>query len=98
MPNHVHFLIETMVGWSLSEVLYSIKSYTAKQANQRLGRGGPFWQREYHDRYMRDQAHMNAVVRYIHENPVKAGLVSKADDWPWSSAGSSFRSAAVPGG
>jgi hypothetical protein len=42
--------------------------------------------REYWDRYVRDEQHFEAVVRYIHDNPVKAGLVGKADDWPWSSA------------
>lgn len=44
------------------------------------------WHREYWDRYIRDHAHFATVVRYIHENPVKAGLVKKAGDWRWSSA------------
>jgi putative transposase len=44
------------------------------------------WHREYWDRYIRDHAHFATVVRYIHENPVKAKLVAKAHDWKWSSA------------
>jgi type I restriction enzyme R subunit/putative DNA methylase len=44
------------------------------------------WHREYWDRYIRDQAHYVNVVKYIHENPVKAGLVADACDWRWSSA------------
>lgn len=53
-----------------------------------LERGEPsrVWHREYWDRYIRDHAHYVNVVRYIHENPVKAKLVAKAADWRWSSA------------
>lgn len=57
-----------------------------------LGRGVPsvnptrVWHREYWDRYIRDHAHFATVVRYIHENPVKAGLVTQVQHWKWSSA------------
>ena len=44
------------------------------------------WHREYWDRYMRDEEHFRQAVAYIHNNPVKAGLVARAEDWPWSSA------------
>ncbi|MCL7455160.1 MAG: hypothetical protein M8467_19160, partial [Anaerolineae bacterium] len=47
---------------------------------------GGVWMREYWDRYIRDERHFEAVVAYIHDNPVKAGLVKNAEDWPWSSA------------
>ena len=43
------------------------------------------WQREYWDRSIRDEKHYRAVVNYIHQNPVEAGLVRCASDWPWSS-------------
>lgn len=46
----------------------------------------PIWHREYWDRYIRDHAHYVNVVKYIHENPVKAKLVANASDWKWSSA------------
>jgi len=52
-----------------------------------------FWMREYWDRYIRNEAHLEKVVRYIVKNPVKAGLCSKPEDWKWSSAGSSFMGA-----
>jgi len=42
--------------------------------------------REYWDRYMRDARHLAQTIRYIHENPVKAGLCLRAEDWLWSSA------------
>ncbi|MCL4236360.1 MAG: transposase [Deltaproteobacteria bacterium] len=47
---------------------------------------GGVWMREYWDRYIRDDQHFDATVNYIHQNPVKAGLVRIAEDWPWSSA------------
>ncbi|MEI7643038.1 MAG: DUF1156 domain-containing protein [Chloroflexales bacterium] len=86
MPNHVHVLIETFAGYPLDQILHSWKSYTAKEANKLLGRTGEFWQPEYFDRYIRDERHLADVVSYIHENPVKAGLASRAEDWVWSSA------------
>jgi len=45
------------------------------------------WMRDYWDRYIRDEKHFSAAVEYIHMNPVKAGLVEKAEDWYWSSVG-----------
>jgi putative transposase len=44
------------------------------------------WQPDYYDRFIRSERHYAAVVDYIHRNPVKAGLVARAEDWPWSSA------------
>ncbi len=46
-----------------------------------------FWQRDYWDRFIGNENHKIAVVDYIEENPVKAGLVLRREDWPWSSAG-----------
>ncbi len=46
----------------------------------------PVWQREYWDRYIRDEKHLRQVILYIHQNPVKAGLVATAEGWRWSSA------------
>jgi REP element-mobilizing transposase RayT len=50
------------------------------------GRSTAFWHREYWDRYIRNERHFRQAVQYIHENPVKAGLVSKPEGWRWSSA------------
>jgi REP element-mobilizing transposase RayT len=44
------------------------------------------WHREYWDRFIRSVEHYQTLIYYIHENPVKAGLVKKAEDWQWSSA------------
>ena len=51
-----------------------------------LCEGEPFWQREYWDRFIRDEDHFRSAVRYILENPLKAGLVNSVEQWPWSFA------------
>jgi REP element-mobilizing transposase RayT len=86
MPNHVHVLIEIFVGFPLDTIIHSWKSYTANEANKLLKRTGPFWFREYFDRYIRNKQHFANAVRYIHRNPLEAGLVEKAEDWTFSSA------------
>ncbi len=80
MPNHVHVLIRMLGSASLAQIVWSWKSWTAR----RLGRGA--WQREYWDRYIRDETHYRSCVDYIHGNPVKAGLCRQPEEWPWSSA------------
>jgi len=86
MPNHVHALIETREGWPLGSIVQSWKIFTAKEINAHLGRTGMVWQREYHDRYIRDAEHLANVTRYIEQNPVKAGLCTEARQWRWGSA------------
>jgi fructose-bisphosphate aldolase class II len=86
MPNHAHVLVETKEGFPLADLLHSWKSFTAIEANKLLGRKGEFWQREYRDRYIRNAEHYSAVIRYIEDNPVQAGLVKRVHAWPFSSA------------
>jgi len=86
MPNHIHVLIETRTAIALAEVVKAWKGQTARAANALIGRSGSFWERDYFDRFIRDDAHLAAVVRYIERNPVKAGLAARAEDWPFGSA------------
>jgi REP element-mobilizing transposase RayT len=56
-------------------------------ANREIGGPrGAIWHREYWDRYIRNEFHLRQKVEYIHQNPVKAKLSLRAEDWPWSSA------------
>ena len=68
MPNHVHVLLRPRGGFSLCGILQSWKSFTAKKCNEILGRSGTFWQDDYFDRYMRDQADVEATAAYILNN------------------------------
>ena len=90
MPNHVHVLIEPKVD--LSKIVQSWKSFTGRwimSKNTKLQLGVPgktVWMREYWNRYIRNHGHFHDTIHYIHNNPVKAGLCEKPEQWPWSSA------------
>jgi REP element-mobilizing transposase RayT len=91
MPNHVHVLIEAIAP--LPKTVQGWKSFTARWAitkNSELDLQIPnrrqLWMREYWDRFIRDSAHLNNIVNYIEQNPVKAGLRQEATEWPYSSA------------
>ncbi|WP_256091678.1 REP-associated tyrosine transposase [Candidatus Thiosymbion oneisti] len=85
MPNHVHVVIETFNGYPLYKIVQSWKSYSAREANKRLGRHGAFWHRDYFDRYVRNAEHYERLIFYVEHNPVKAGLVHRAEEWLFSS-------------
>jgi REP element-mobilizing transposase RayT len=85
MSNHVHILIEPNA--EVAQITGRIKSFSAKQANEILGRTGErFWQDESYDRWVRSQKEFGKIVQYIEFNPIAAGLVQRPEDWPWSSA------------
>lgn len=97
MSNHVHALLDTSVQiqegerWGgvpddykpLFRIMQRIKSKSAIGLNRMRGtQGQPVWEKETYDRYMRDEAHSDRTIEYILNNPVKAGLVKKWQDWP----------------
>jgi REP element-mobilizing transposase RayT len=90
MPNHVHALFQTVNGWSMNSIVGSWKTFTANaigQLNRQPNEPVPHvWHPEFWDRYIRDEKHFANAIAYIHNNPVKAGLVSLPEHWRWSSA------------
>ncbi|MGE0103239.1 MAG: transposase [Blastocatellales bacterium] len=86
MPNHVHALVTPAPGYQTSSIVGGWKSVTAHRCNKLLGRTGRFWSKEYFDRYIRNQKHFQNALKYIENNPVKAGLCQSPEDWNWSSA------------
>lgn len=86
MPDHVHLMIRPLprpgggqVG--LPEILQGIKGASARAINKILGRGGAVWQRESFDRIVRDQEEFEDKCKYMWNNPVKAGLVARPEEW-----------------
>ena len=89
MSNHVHLLLTPNQLQEdeyvlLSKIMHSIKSYTATEANHILKREGSFWTHESFDHYIRNESELERISQYIMDNPVKANLVRKSEDWPWS--------------
>jgi 5-methyltetrahydrofolate--homocysteine methyltransferase len=82
MPNHVHLIIKPIGDYQLSEILQSIKSFSAKEANKHLGRTGAFWQQDSYDHLIRDDDDFWNQFHYIKNNPTKAGLLN----WQWQGA------------
>jgi putative transposase len=95
MANHVHALLQPKPIAEGPEVTYiplkditkRLKGYTALEANRLLSRTGQtFWQQESFDHWARDEGEFYRIIAYIENNPVKAGLVSRSEEWRWSSA------------
>lgn len=86
MPNHVHVLLTIMrEDIPFYKVLQRMKTYTAVRANRILNRvGKSFWQPESYDHLVRHKDSFERIIRYILQNPVKAGLVDNWEDWPYS--------------
>jgi putative transposase len=85
MANHVHVLLTPLA--SIRNIIRALKGLTAQAGNRILRRTGQrFWQDESFDHWVRNEGQFVRVKNYIEHNPVKAGLVVKAEDWPWSSA------------
>ena len=88
MPNHVHTVFAPLnleaFPVALSSIMHSLKRNTAKRANQILKRSGAFWEHESFDHYIRNEAEFGRIIKYVLENPVKAGLVKRWQDWPWN--------------
>jgi putative transposase len=89
MPNHVHLVFTPLATpngeyQAVSVITHSIKRYTARLANRVLERQGQFWQHENYDHVVHDEAEMGRIIAYVRNNPVKAGLIERAEDWEWS--------------
>jgi REP element-mobilizing transposase RayT len=100
MPNHVHVILRPRI--ELPSLMRWLKGRTGHMANRMLGRTGtPFWQDESFDHWIRSDEELHNLIKYVEENPVKAGLVELPKQWPWSSAGfiaadDTNRSSALP--
>ena len=86
MPDHLHVSFCLLPGADLSAVVRSFSKFTALQINRRRSKSGSVWQEGFHDRHCRDHNELASLCEYIEHNPVRAGLVSTAADWSFSSA------------
>ncbi len=78
MPNHVHVVVAPLPGYDLEGILHSWKSFTSHEIHKLKRSSGEVWQAESYDHLIRSSEDFGRQVRYVLENPRKAGLV----DWP----------------
>ena len=93
-----HWVFQPLSAWvdSLPEapherkprqrIQQGLNGFTARRCNEARGARGTFWQRESYDHWIRDVDELARIINYVEGNPVKAGLVTSADEWRYSSA------------
>jgi putative transposase len=82
MPEHIHLLMNEPPVILLAQFLKALKQITSRKLR---GDRRQFWQDRYFDANIYSQSARSQVIRYIHRNPVKRGLVASPQQYPWSS-------------
>jgi len=90
MSNHVHFVVVPERERSLAQVFGRTHSDYARYANLARRSCGHFWQSQFYSCAL-DGQHAWEPLAYVERNPVRAGLVEKAEDYPWSTAAAHCR-------
>ena len=85
MSNHVHFVMVPKHEDGLRGALAEAHKQYTRHINFREGCRGHLWQERFHS-FAMDESYLHAAVRYVELNPVHAGMVKRAEDYPWSSA------------
>jgi putative transposase len=97
MPDHVHAIVWFPMPDQLSHFMKQLKQRSSVQIkrlirtsliryNQAIGPAEPVWQAGYYDFSLFTQRKVEEKLIYMHQNPVRAGLVERPCEWPWSSA------------
>lgn len=84
MPNHVHLVLRDPEE-HLSQFMHAMNTRYTRYFNHRYGRVGHLYQGRFHARLVDRDAYLLEVTRYVHLNPVRARMVSRPEDYPWSS-------------
>src|SRR5579862_409053 len=86
MPNHIHVLLSIHHQQKLSRVIQLIKGGFSHALRENGIIFRAVWEQRYYDRRLSDEDEFAEVSRYIRQNPVRKGLVERAEDYPYSSA------------
>jgi putative transposase len=86
MPDHLHVVLTPGETTTLDKAVQLIKGGSSHKIGKRPGMRFPVWHAGFTEHQIRDQRDFDLHVRYIDENPVKAGLAEKAEDYPYGSA------------
>lgn len=85
MPNHVHLILVPQNKEGLNLAVGEAHRRYTRRINFREGWRGHLWQGRFSS-FIMDEKYLFACTRYIELNPVRAGLVKRPEEWPWSSA------------
>jgi REP element-mobilizing transposase RayT len=92
MPDHYHAVFSLLPGHDLSDLMRRVGSYTADHIRRTLDLDQPIWQANgFFDRACRNHKEVYDAVEYVHDNPVRKGLIAVPEEWPFSSAHPSRR-------
>ena len=84
MPDHVHlFAMPNLQAVTRGRWLKMWKSVSARELAMDEGTVGSLWQKDTFDHILRDADSYGAKWDYVRQNPVRAGLCAKPEDWPW---------------
>lgn len=87
MPNHWHLVLWPWHDNAVSAYIQWLACTHACYFNRQHGLTGHVYQGRFRDVGVRDERHLLTLLRYVEANPVRAGLVARAEDWRWSSVG-----------
>jgi putative transposase len=83
MPDHIHFFVAGDPNFKLGAWVGTLKRIVAERVTSRQP-AAPVWQRGFFDHVLRSSESYSEKWNYVRDNPVRAGLVKKADDWPYA--------------
>ena len=86
MPNHIHLLVRPSGEEALPKMMQGITLCYSKYFNGENGRTGRLWECRYHSTVVDGDSYLWSVSKYIENNPVRAGMVRRPEDYPYSSA------------
>ena len=86
MPNHIHLLVRPSDEQALAKMMQGITLCYSKYFNGANGRTGRLWECRYHSTVIDGERYLWSVSKYIENNPVRAGMVKRPEDYPYSSA------------
>ncbi len=85
MGNHFHLLVTPADSEALPRMMQAVGRSYVRYFNQRHGRSGTLWEGRYRSTLIQSERYLLACMVYIDLNPVRAGLVARPTEWPWSS-------------
>lgn len=85
MPTHLHLILQQLVDGGISTFIGNVLNSYSRYFNIKHNRKGPLWESKFKNVLVNNSEQLLHLTRYLHLNPVTSGLVSKPEDWTFSS-------------